>query len=295
MKVNRFNTGFIPASQLILRPDNSVYHLGVQGSDIADTVLVVGDPERVPLISGRFDFIDRKISGREFVIHTGVYKSKPVTVLSTGIGVDNIDIVINELDAAVNVDPITRRVNEQMRTLNIIRLGTCGALREDVPIGTVVASTYAIGYDGVPWHYGAEMTSLESELTARFELATNWPNVFAKPYCAACDEGLLRRIGHDFEHGITFTANGFYGPQNRSVRLPLRDDSMMDKLRTIECHGYRATNFEMECAGIYALASMLGHKALTCCVVLANRYAEQFTIDPEKEVNRLIDAVLERL
>jgi uridine phosphorylase len=295
MKVNRYNTGFIPASQLILRTDNSVYHLGVKGSDIADTVLVVGDPDRVPMISSRFDFIDRKISGREFVIHTGVYQSKPVTVLSTGIGVDNIDIVINELDAAVNVDPITRQVNNQLRTLSIIRLGTCGALREDVPIGTVVASTYAIGYDGVPWHYGGEMTSREAEVAARFELATNWPDLFAKAYCAECDEELLQRIGHDFEHGLTFTANGFYGPQNRSVRLPLRDDSMMDKLRTIECHGYRATNFEMECAGIYALASMLGHKALTCCVVLANRYAEQFTIDPEKEVNRLIDAVLERL
>lgn len=295
MKATRLHTAAIPESQLILNGDGSVYHLGITGEHIADTVLVVGDPERVPNITRRFDSVHYRRAGREFVVHTGRVGEREVTVLSTGIGVDNIDIVINELDAAVNIDPVTRMPKTTLRQLDIIRLGTCGALREEISVGTVIASAYAIGYDGVPWHYGAQPEADEIAMSDAFVRHTSWPDVLAKPYCAKASDDLLKRYAADFIKGITITANGFYGPQNRSLRLPLADDERMERIRSFDFPPYKATNFEMECAGIYALAGMLNHRPLTACVVLANRYREEFSDHPQKEVNALIDKVLSHL
>ncbi len=295
MKAKHLVDRTIPESQLILNPDGSVYHLGVTGDKIANTVLVVGDPERVPTISAKLDRITYRRVGREFVVHTGVLGQREVTILSTGIGVDNIDIVLNELDAAVNIDPSTRTPRSELRSLDIIRIGTCGSLREDIPVGTPIASAYAIGYDGVPWHYAAEHEPDEAAIAEAFIAHTNWPSELSSPYCAGASESLLSRFANDKVKGITLTANGFYGPQNRSLRLPLADDSRMERIRAFSAKGLNATNFEMECAGIYALSSLLGHRALTCCVVLANRYREEFSSDPAKEVNNLIDNILDRL
>lgn len=295
MKATHLVDRAIPESQLILNPDGSVYHLGVTGDKIADTVLVVGDPERVPTISAKLDRITYRRVGREFVVHTGVLGQREVTILSTGIGVDNIDIVLNELDAAVNIDPVTRTPRAQLRSLDIIRIGTCGSLREDISVGTPIASAYAIGYDGVPWHYASEHEADEAEIAEAFKAHTQWPDELSSPYCAKANDELLIRFADDKVKGITMTANGFYGPQNRSLRLPLADDSRMERIRAFSAKGLNATNFEMECAGIYALSSLLGHRALTCCVVLANRYREEFSSDPAKEVNNLIDNILDRL
>lgn len=295
MKATRLHSGSIPESQLILNDDGSVYHLGITGEHIANTVLVVGDPERVPNITRRFDSVHYRRAGREFVVHTGRVGQREVTVLSTGIGVDNIDIVLNELDAAVNIDPLTRAPRAELRQLDILRLGTCGALREEIAVGTVIASAYAIGYDGVPWHYGAQPEADEIAMGEAFEQHTAWPSILAKPYCAKASDALLSRYATDFLKGITVTANGFYGPQNRSLRLPLANADRMERIRSFAHGQYNATNFEMECAGIYALAGMLNHRPLTACVVLANRYREEFSPDPQKEVNSLIDKILSHL
>jgi uridine phosphorylase len=295
MKARHLLNREVPESQLIITDEHAVYHLNVRGDHIADTVIVVGDPDRVGVITSRFEDLEMVIRGREFHVHTGRYKGKRITVMSTGIGVDNIDIVVNELDAAVNIDPLTRKPKAELRSLRIVRVGTCGALREDIPIGTMIASKYAIGYDGVPWHYDLEMEPDEQDLALAFAAKTDWPAELARPYCAKADEELLQTVGEGMLHGVTITANGFYGPQNRAVRLPLRDEGMMERVRHFEHNGERAANFEMECAGLYALSGMLGHQVLTTCVVLANRYNEAFTTDPSKAVNALIDQVLERL
>lgn len=295
MKAKRLQSAAIPESQLILQKDGSVYHLGVRGEDIADTVLIVGDPERVPIISALFDSIRLRKENREFVIHTGAWQGQAITVLSSGIGVDNIDILINELDAAVNIDPDTRTPRSDLRSLRLIRIGTCGSLREDIPVGSFIASAFAIGFDGVPWHYLGEMDQEEAEMAAAFRSHTQWAEELARPYCARADQDLLEHIGAGMVQGVTLTANGFYGPQNRSLRLPLSDDQRMERVRSFSHAGWKASNFEMECAGIYALSGMLGHRALTCCVVLANRYREEFSSDPESSIKGLINIVLSRL
>lgn len=295
MKATHLNKNRIPESQLILNADGSVYHLGLRGEDIADTVIIVGDPDRVPKISVRFDTVRFRKSGREFVIHTGSLRGREITVVSSGIGVDNIDIVLNELDAAVNIDPVTRQPRENLRHLNIVRIGTCGALREDIPVGTFIASAFAFGYDGLPYHYSCAFDSEEQKLAAAFQTHCNWDQRLAQVYCVRAGSQLLQTVGADMVHGITVTANGFYGPQNRSLRLPLFDPERMEKVRTFEHEGMRTVNFEMECSGIYALSGALEHQALTTCVVLANRYLEAFSSDPEMEVNKLIDKVLSRL
>lgn len=295
MKAEGLNNKRVPETQLILTEQLNVYHLGIRGDHIADDVIVVGDPERVGRITARFDEIEFISRQREFHVHTGIYRSKRITVMSTGIGVDNIDIVVNELDAAINIDPLSRKPRKEQRKLNIIRLGTTGGLRPDIPIGSKIASAYAIGFDGVPWHYDISMEDDEKDLALAFSGQTNWPAELAKPYCAKADHELLHTIGEGMIHGVTITANGFYGPQSRSVRLPLSHPDLLERIRTFEHKGFRATNFEMECAGLYALSSALEHRVLTCCVVLANRYNEKFTEDPLKAVDALIDQVLERL
>ncbi|NNE55870.1 MAG: nucleoside phosphorylase [Flavobacteriales bacterium] len=282
------------SSELILREDGSLYHLGILPEDVADEVIIVGDPDRVEVISQRFDEVEIRKSSREFAFHTGTLNGTRISVLSSGIGVDNIDIVINEIDAAVNCDLQTRIPRSKRRIINFTRIGTCGCMQADVAVGTFVASSFAIGIDGVPWFYGAELEQEENELLQHFLDHVHWPRNLATPYVVKADQTLLNRMSFA-QAGITFTANGFYGPQQRELMLPLGFPNMFGELKSITFKNLRLINFEMECAGIYALASMLGHRAVTVCAILANRAVGEFADDPSVHVNRLIDKVLEGL
>jgi uridine phosphorylase len=281
-------------SELILRPDGGVYHLGIKPEHVADKVIIVGDPERVSVISALFDEVEFQISGREFVIHTGTYLGKRFTVVSSGIGVDNIDIVINELDAAINIDLATRKPKPQLRTLEIVRIGTSGAMHAEIVPGSFVASGFAFALDGVPYSYDAIHSTEEESLYASLKGSFDWLDHSDGFYVASCDRELFDRIAYDMIGGITATANGFYGPQGRSVRLKSLMEERIDKYAAFNHDRLKITNFEMECAGIYALASMLGHKALTVCAILANRATKEFHSNPSVSIESLIRLVLQR-
>ncbi len=290
-----YNDQPIPESELILNADGTLYHLHVKNEHIADHVIVVGDPGRVATISNKFDSVEHKIESREFHTHTGYYQGTRITVISTGIGVDNIDIVVNEIDAAVNIDLETRIPKKETRSLNIIRIGTSGAMHEDIPVGSTVASVYAFSFDGVPWFYTPQMSRVELEMQEKFIAAMNFEQPLAKPYFVAADPQLVEKLTEGMFHGITATANGFYGPQGRTLRLRLSNPKMEEQFRTFRFKNFRITNFEMESAGLYALAAMLGHKSLTVCTILANRYRKEFSKNAKLEINNLIDTVLNRL
>lgn len=295
MKAANINSNqSIPASELILRADGSLYHLGILPEQVAPRIIIVGDPERVPIISALFDSIESTAESREFVVHTGVYKGKRITVLSSGIGVDNIDIIINELDAAVNVDLATRTPKSELTSLEIVRIGTSGSIQSDIPVGSFVASTAAFGLDGVPYSYGATLDGDEQKIvdTLRFEIEQLRTN--SGLYAAKASRELVDRIAFDMVQGITATQNGFYGPQGRTVRLHSVVEPILSRYAGVEIDGQRVTNFEMECSGIYSLSSMLGHKALTVCAILANRATKEFHKDPSKSIETLISTVLER-
>ena len=284
----------IASSELILRPDGSLYHLGVLPENVADRIIIVGDPDRVPAISALFDDIEVKVASREFVIHTGTYKTKRISVVSSGIGVDNIDIVLNELDAAVNIDLGSRVIREELRSLEIVRIGTSGAMHADIPVGSFVSSSFAFGLDGVPYTYEAEMSDAERALSGELSGQFSWLANDRSFYLAQCSAELHARIAHDTISGITATANGFYGPQGRSLRLQSVMESRIDAYASFRSKDLRVTNFEMESSGIYALASMLGHKALTVCAILANRATKEFHSNPSASVESLVRLVLER-
>lgn len=287
---------YFSESELILRPNQSVYHLGVKGEDLADDIIIVGDPERVSLITSRFDSVRFSAASREFCIQTGMYRSKEFSVVSTGIGVDNIDIVINELDAAVNINPTTRKVNPVLRKLNFLRLGTSGALNSEIKLHDIVCSAAAIGMDGVPHFYDFEFSNDEVTMANNFAKDCGWPEKVASPYAVMATKSLLDKFEGVFDHkGITITANGFYGPQNRELRGRLRNPEIENNYRVFSSHGMNVTNFEMETAGIYALSKMLGHSHLTLCVILANRINREFSSNPELAVNLLIDSALDNL
>ena len=284
----------IAETELILRADGSLYHLGILPEHVADKVIIVGDPDRVEVISALFDTVEHRIHNREFVVHTGIFQGKRITVVSSGIGVDNIDIVINELDAAVNVDLNTRLPKEQLRSLEIVRIGTSGTLHADIAPGTFIASAFAFGLDGVAHSYDSSYTETEqrlvNQLSQQFEHLQNNKGLYA----VQGDSALLDRIAHDCIQGITATANGFYGPQGRSVRLRSLMQEQIDQYSSFQFEGVRLTNFEMECAGIYALSSMLGHRALTICAILANRATKEFHKNPSTSIESLIRLVLQR-
>lgn len=290
----RHSGNAIAETELILRSDGSVYHLGVKPEHVADKIIIVGDPDRVPVISDLFDEVEVRISGREFVIHTGTFRGKRITVVSSGIGVDNIDIVINELDAAVNVDFATRRPKDELKSLEIVRIGTSGAMHADIPVGSFVSSAYAFALDGVPYSY--ECSQIPDEVSLQKSLAEqfSWLRDSNGFYTVKGSESLLNRIAFDAIQGITATANGFYGPQGRSVRLQSLMEKRIDEYAQFRYNGLKITNFEMECAGIYALSSMLGHHALTICAILANRATKEFHKNPSASIESLIRLVLER-
>lgn len=284
-----------PESELILTEDKRVYHINLKNEDIADTVIVVGDQGRVPQISSFFSKIDFKTEHREFITNTGWYNRKRITVLSTGIGTDNIDIVMNELDAAVNINPETRELNPVQRSLNIIRFGTSGALQDDIPVNNIVVSSHGIGLDGLLNFYDGWGNVNEYNISEAFINHTNWQPNLPYPYCVKASEELLSKFSKGNHVGITATAPGFYGPQGREIRLKASSKNLNELLTSFDLNGQRITNFEMETSAIYGLGKMLGHNCLTACVIIANRVRKEFTKDYKQSVELLIKNSLERL
>lgn len=285
----------IEASELILRPDKSIYHLQLKAEHLADKIIVVGDPNRVKMISDQFDSIEYKISGREFHTHTGIKNGVRLSVISTGIGVDNIDIVLNELDAVVNIDFEKRIPIENKKQLEIVRLGTSGSLQEDIPTGTFLVSEYAIGLDGMLNFYKKEFEADERQLMDAFHQQIDYPIDLPLPYIVKGDPGLFELMLPGNKSGITATASGFYGPQGRKLRLDTQFPQQNEALNSFAYGGKRITNFEMETSALYGLSALLGHKAITICAIIANRYRREFSERPDLLIKELIDQVLERL
>lgn len=284
----------LSASDLIINPDGSIYHLNLLPEDIAETVITVGDPDRVAEISRYFDHIELRKGKREFLTHTGYLGKRRITVISTGIGTDNIDIVFNELDALVNIDFETRTVKSSLTSLNIIRIGTSGAIQPDVPMGTILASSYGLGLDALMNYYIQELSADEYTLLAEVKSHLSHLKQLT-PYLTAADPTLLQSIGRHMEQGVTVTAPGFYAPQGRQVRAKNAVPDLITQLNTFRHHGLRITNLEMETAGIYALAKVLGHKALSVNAILASRINFEFSKDPAAVVNTAIKMVLDQL
>jgi uridine phosphorylase len=281
-------------ADLIVNPDGSIYHLNLLPEDIADTVITVGDLDRVKEVSKHFDSIEIKKGKREFITHTGYIGKKRITVLSTGIGTDNIDIVLNELDALVNIDFESRTVKKELKSLAIIRIGTSGAVQPHIPMGTILASTYGLGFDALMNYYLHAMSEDEHSLLE--SIKSHFAHIKGlHPYLTAADEYLLETIGKDMEQGITVTAPGFYAPQGRQVRAKNAVPDFIAQLNSFVSGKHILTNLEMETAGIYALAKALGHKALSVNAILASRVKFEFSSNPEKIVEKAIKLVLERL
>jgi uridine phosphorylase len=284
-----------PETELILTPDNRVYHINLKAEDIADDVIVVGDQNRVEEISAYFTKIDFKTAHREFVTHTGWFNGKRITVLSTGIGTDNIDIVLNELDAAVNINPETRTLNEAHRRLNIIRLGTSGALQEDIPVDGLVMSSHGLGLDGLLNFYQDWKGINENEISEAFVKHTGWTSNLPYPYCVSASELLMNRFDKDVFKGITATAPGFYGPQGRQIRLKAASPNLNELLSSFRYNDLRISNFEMETSALYGLGKLLGHECLTICVIIANRVRKEFTSNYKKSTQILIENALNQI
>ncbi|MEX0988227.1 MAG: nucleoside phosphorylase [Bacteroidales bacterium] len=286
----------IPGSELVLTPDSEIYHLHLKPGDIGKTIFLVGDPGRVSLMSSFFDTVDTRIENREFVTHTGTYNNCRVSVISTGIGTDNIDIVINELDALVNIDLETRTVKPNFTQLNFIRLGTSGALHEDIEPGSVIVSEIAGGLDNLMHFYGSMKEVTEPHLAEAFHKHMQWSKSNSSPYFVKASELLLNKVRNDsWFYGITLSAPGFYAPQGRSLRMKLYDDSYIDRVRSFRHEGYRINNFEMEGSALYGLSKTLGHQALTICIALANRISGKFVTDYEPFIKQLLEGVLKRI
>lgn len=285
----------IADSELVLNPDNSIYHLKLHPHQIAKDIIVVGDPKRVKLISDKFDFIEFKVENREFVTHTGVFNNKRITVIGTGIGTDNIDIVLNELDALVNIDLENRIVKDEHTSLNIVRIGTCGALQESINVNDFIVSEYALGMDGLLNFYEYKFKNDEQHLLNEFYAQTNYSRTLAQPYFIKSSENLHHLFSSYCHSGITATASGFYGPQGRKLRIDLKEPSINEKLHNFNVNNLKVNNFEMETSAIYGLSSILGHNACTVCVAIANRFTKEFSKDYHTPLNNLIDLVLQKL
>ncbi|MBC7694770.1 MAG: nucleoside phosphorylase [Burkholderiales bacterium] len=284
-----------PETELILTKENRVYHINLKAEDIADDVIVVGDQHRVAQISKLFSKIEFKTEHREFVTHTGIYNGKRVTVLSTGIGTDNIDIVLNELDAAVNINLETRTLNPVHRSLNIIRLGTSGALQADIPVNGIVVSSYGLGLDGLLNFYDNWESVCDNTISDSFIKHTGWTPNLPYPYCAKASDQLISKFQKGTHIGITATAPGFYGPQGRQIRLKAAMPNLNELLTDFRFGDHRITNFEMETSALYGLGKLLNHNCLTACVIIANRVRKEFTSDYTKSVEILIEESLQRL
>lgn len=285
----------IAESELIVNPDGSIYHLKLKPENIAKDIIVVGDPGRVKVISDRFDKVDFKQANREINTHTGYIGKKRLTVMSTGMGTDNLDIVINELDAVCNIDLHTRIPKDEHRSLNIYRLGTSGSLQKDIPVDSFLASTHGLGLDGLMWFYNHSNSVVDHELTNAFLKDVNWPVDLPKAYVVEASKQLIETIGKDYMKGITATAPGFFGPQGRVLRLPLAYPDLNERISKFSYQGQRVTNFEMETSALYGLSKALGHQAMTVCAIIANRERKEYSKDYKASVSKLIDSLLEKI
>lgn len=283
-------------SELIINARGAVYHLDLRPEELARTVITVGDPDRVREVSKHFDKVEYTRQHREFVTHTGFIGDKSISVVSTGIGPDNIDIVLNELDALVNIDLETRTIKPEITTLDIIRIGTSGSLQEHIPADSFVASTHGLGLDNLLHFYRHEEHEEEKQLLQAFVTQTQLHHRVAHPYISGGAPGLLKKfVGEDFHHGITVTCPGFYGPQGRILRLGLAQPELINRLTGFSMGPHRITNFEMETSAIYGLGKMLGHRCLSLSAIVANRVAKTFTRDGQGLMEKLIENSLERI
>ncbi len=282
-------------SELVVNKDGSIFHLHLLPHQLADIVLVVGDQGRVEQISKYFDSIEHKVANREFVTHTGTYKGIRISALSTGIGADNIDIVMNELDALANVDLTTRTINKETKPLTVIRLGTSGALQPEIPVDSFVVSEFGLGFDGLAGFYKNLSSERELDLEKAFFSQVNWSINTTKPYIAQGNTALIELLKQEASSGITITGNGFYGPQGRILRLKTKQENLNEQLTNFQFNGLKMMNFEMETSALYALGGMMGHKTATICAVIANRHLKEYSKDYKKTVEKMILYVLERL
>lgn len=286
----------IPSSELIINPDGSVFHLHLTPEQLTDRVILVGDPGRVDMVASFFETKTFEVSSREFHTIGGTYNGKPIMCLSHGIGPDNIDIVINELDALANIDFKTREVKPEHRTLTLVRIGTSGALQPELSLGTPVIAQKAIGFDGVLNFYAGRNDVADLEFEKALCEATGWNALWAKPYVVDADAELVERIGKtDMVRGNTISAVGFYGPQGRELRLPLSNPDLNRRLEAFEFNGKKVTNYEMESAPLQGLGKLMGHKAMTVCCIIANRFNEEANPNYKNGVRDLVKTVLERI
>lgn len=287
---------YFAESELIINSDGSIFHLHVRPEQLADKVILVGDPGRVNLVASHFENKECEVESREFRTVTGTYKGKRITVVSTGIGCDNIDIVVNELDALANIDFETRHAKSPLRSLTLVRIGTCGGLQEYTPVGTYIASEKSIGFDGLLNFYAGRNEACDLEFEEAFKKHMDWNPQKGAPYVIDANKETLDRIaGDDMVRGVTIACGGFFGPQGRELRIPLADPNQNAKVEAFEYKGYRVTNFEMESSALAGLAKLMGHKALTCCMVIANRRAKEANTGYKNSIDGLIKEVLDRI
>ena len=286
----------IKSSELIINADGSIFHLHLKSEQIADHIILVGDPGRVELIGKLLTDIEFQVHNREFVSTTGKYNNQRVTIVSTGIGTDNIDIVVNELDALANINLVTREINPVHRKLNFVRIGTSGGLQDFLGVNSFVISQKAIGFDGLLNFYANRNSVSDLAFEEAFKKHTDWGKQLTSPYVVNCSELLLKKMHrNDTIAGVTISAPGFYGPQGRVLRLPLADPDLNEKIESFTFEGHKITNFEMECSAIYGLSKLLGHEALTICLIIANRLKKEANSDYHQSMETLIKLVLDRL
>ena len=285
----------IPESELIINDRGAIYHLDLRPEELGSTVITVGDPSRVGAVSQYFDTIHYRAHHREFITHTGVVGKKSISVVSTGIGTDNIDIVLQELDALVNIDFDTRTIKPTLSHLDIIRIGTSGSLQKDIPVNSYVASSHGLGIDNLLNFYRHDQNDEEKQLLHSFITQTQLHNSISFPYLSGASASLLKNFVSGFHHGITVTCPGFYGPQGRVLRLGLSNPLLIDRLTQFSFGQHRITNFEMETAGIYGLGKLLGHHCLSLSAIVANRVTKEFSNDVQGVIDKLIKNTLEQV
>lgn len=287
---------YFAESELIINPDGSVFHLHLRPEQLADKIILVGDPGRVETVASHFDTRECDIASREFHTVTGTYRGKRITVLSTGIGCDNIDIVMNELDALANIDFATRYEKENTRSLEVVRIGTCGGLQPNTPEGTYIASAKSIGFDGLLNFYAGRNKVCDLAFEKAFTEHMHWNEQLGAPYVIASNPELFERIAaNDMVRGVTIACGGFFGPQGRELRIPLADPHQNEKVESFEYEGWKITNFEMESSALAGLARLMGHRATTCCMVIANRLAKKANANYKNSIDGLIQTVLDRI
>lgn len=286
----------IPESELIINGDGSIFHLHLKPGQLADKVILVGDPARVDDVASRFETVECNVSNREFHTMTGLYKGKRVSVVSHGIGTDNIDIVLNELDALKNINFETRTINPEFQQLTLVRIGTSGGLQPYVPIGTYVAAEKSIGFDGVIYFYADNENVRDCPFEKALQEQLKWKLENVHPYVVSADVSLVEQItGNDIVRGVTIAANGFYGPQGRTLRLPLYDPELNKKIELFDYNGFRITNFEMESSSLAGLAALMGHRAMTVCCIIAGRVDKNMNTSYKGSMQNLINKVLDRI